>query len=173
MDPGPMDPGPMDQGPSLGQLIEDGDRRRDAIEGFVTDAVDQGAALLAGGGRIGNTGHFFEPTVLGEVPLSVRIMNEEPFGPVAPIVRTPDLESAIAEANRLEFGLAGYAFTRNPRSLAQLSDGLNVGMLGLNSLVINSPETPFGGVNHSGYGSEGGIEGVEAYLRTKLVTEMV
>ncbi len=149
------------------------ERRIAAAQGFVQDAVFKGAELLCGGERISNEGHFFTPTVLADVPMSARIMHEEPFGPVAPIVPFDTLDEALTEANRLPFGLAAYAFTSDQCKSAAIAGGINAGMLGLNSFNIASPETPFGGVNHSGYGSEGGIEGVEAFLRTKSITETV
>lgn len=146
-------------------------RRLDAVDEYVQDAINEGADLLTGGRRLGNEGNFYAPTVLGDVPLTARLMEEEPFGPIAPMIRVPDFDAALAEANRLPFGLAAYAFTSSQAKAAAISSQLNTGMLGINSFAIASPELPFGGVNHSGYGSEGGIEGLDAYLRTKLVTE--
>lgn len=99
-------------------------------------------------------------------------MNEEPFGPLAPISSFTDFDDMIARANKLEFGLAAYAFTQNGAQAALLGDRIEAGMLAVNSFVVSTPETPFGGINDSGYGSEGGIEGLDAYLRTKFVTEI-
>lgn len=146
-------------------------RRLDAIDGMVHDAVERGAKLKAGGERIGNRGYFYAPTVLADVPRESRIMNEEPFGPVAPIVRFESFDEAVREANRLPFGLAGYAFTNSAETSARIGAALETGLVGLNSFTIAMPESPFGGVKESGYGSEGGIEGLEAYLSTKLITQ--
>ncbi|MGE0717143.1 MAG: NAD-dependent succinate-semialdehyde dehydrogenase [Alphaproteobacteria bacterium] len=146
-------------------------RRIDAIEGFVRDAVDKGAKLQTGGQRQGNNGYFFEPTVLADVPDDARIMREEPFGPVAPIVPFKSFDEVIARANSLDYGLAAYAFTSSEKTAAAVSDALESGMVGVNSLAISTPETPFGGVKDSGHGSEGGVEGLDAYLNTKFVAQ--
>ncbi|WP_309086715.1 NAD-dependent succinate-semialdehyde dehydrogenase [Chelativorans sp.] len=145
-------------------------RRRDAVEALVQDATAKGARLLTGGRRIGNEGFFFEPTVLADVPNEARIMREEPFGPVAVLNRFSDLNEGIAKANSLPYGLAAFAFTASARNIARLSDELEAGMVGINSFNISIPETPFGGVKHSGHGSEVGIEGLEAFLVTKTVS---
>lgn len=158
-------------GVNMGPLASD--RRLSAIKEIVDDAKSNGAELLTGGEQIGNIGNFFAPTVLGRVSHGARIMQEEPFGPIAPMIAFHDLEEALAEANRLPFGLAAYAFTTNQKTSAAIADQINAGMLGLNSFNIASPETPFGGVDYSGYGSEGSVEGVQAFLRTRLVTETV
>ncbi|WP_448956606.1 NAD-dependent succinate-semialdehyde dehydrogenase [Labrys neptuniae] len=147
-------------------------RRLDAMEGFVRDAVAQGAELKAGGGRIGNTGFFFEPTVLTNVPNSARIMNEEPFGPIAVVNRFGDLEDAIAEANRLPYGLAAFAFSKRTDRTDRLMRGIETGMISINHFGLAAPETPFGGIKDSGHGSEGGAEGIQAYLTTKFVSQM-
>ncbi|WP_374445138.1 NAD-dependent succinate-semialdehyde dehydrogenase [Stella sp.] len=146
-------------------------RRVDAIEGFVRDAVDRGAKLQAGGQRSGNTGFFFEPTVLSDVPEDARIMNEEPFGPVAPIVPFKSFDEVVERANRLDYGLAAYAFTASEKTASAIADALESGMVGVNSLAVSTPETPFGGVKDSGHGSEGGSEGLDAYLNTKFVAQ--
>ncbi len=148
------------------------DRRIPALEALVNDAVDHGGRLTTGGRRIGNTGWFFEPTVLADVPTEARIMNEEPFGPVAVINRFSNLDSAIAEANRLPFGLAAYAFTGAGSTATRLGNEVEAGMLTINHLGLALPELPFGGIRDSGYGTEGGSEAVEAYLETKLVTRL-
>ncbi|MGE0723676.1 MAG: NAD-dependent succinate-semialdehyde dehydrogenase, partial [Alphaproteobacteria bacterium] len=146
-------------------------RRLDAIEGFVRDAVDKGAKLKTGGSRKGNEGFFFEPTVLADVPDDARIMNEEPFGPVAPIVPFKSFDEVVERANSLEYGLAAYAFTASEKTAQAVSDALESGMVGINSLAVSTPETPFGGVKDSGHGSEGGSEGLDAYLVTKFVAQ--
>ena len=153
----------------MGPLIAE--RRVDAMDGFIADAKSSGGSVVLGGERMGNQGHFFEPTVLTDVPKSARIMNEEPFGPVAPIGRFDDLNDGLEEANRLEVGLAAYAFTTDGNTADQLINHINAGMLGINTPMISLPETPFGGVDESGFGSEGGIEGLEAYQRTRFVVE--
>jgi succinate-semialdehyde dehydrogenase / glutarate-semialdehyde dehydrogenase len=147
------------------------DRRLAAMERLVADAREQGAKVRTGGERVGREGYFFAPTVLTDVPLSARIMNEEPFGPIAPISRFANYEEAIVEANRLPYGLAAYAYTRSGATSAALSNDVETGMLSINHHGLALPETPFGGVKDSGYGSEGGSEAMEAYLVTKFVSE--
>ncbi|WP_225029826.1 NAD-dependent succinate-semialdehyde dehydrogenase [Xinfangfangia pollutisoli] len=146
------------------------ERRIPALEALVNDAVDRGARLLAGGRRIGNEGWFFEPTVLADVPVSARIMNEEPFGPVAIVNRFSALDDAIAEANRLPFALAAYAFTRDTATATRLGAEVEAGMMTINHLGLALPEIPFGGMKDSGHGTEGGSEALDAYLETRLVT---
>jgi succinate-semialdehyde dehydrogenase/glutarate-semialdehyde dehydrogenase len=145
-------------------------RRVTAIKEFIDDAVQQGAILSAGGERIGDKGNFFAPTVLTDVPQTARVLNEEPFGPVAAVLRFNTLDEAIAEANRLPYGLAGYAFTRSLRTAHALSQNLEVGMLWINQPATPSAEMPFGGLKESGYGTEGGPEALEAYLNTRTVS---
>ncbi|TXL70633.1 NAD-dependent succinate-semialdehyde dehydrogenase [Vineibacter terrae] len=145
-------------------------RRLDAMEALVADAVGKGASLITGGKRLGNRGFFFEPTVLADLPMTARIMNEEPFGPVAVIQRFSQPEEAIAEANRLPFGLAAYAYTRSSANAALVARKIQSGMISINHHGLGLPETPFGGVKDSGYGSEGGSEALDGYLATKLVS---
>ena len=159
----------LTEGTQMGPLANA--RRVPALEGFITDAVQAGGALETGGKRIGNKGYFFEPTVLTNVPTSARVMNEEPFGPLAIINRFGDFDDMLGEANRLPFGLAAYAFTRSAKTANRLATGVEVGMMTINHLGLALPEVPFGGVKDSGYGSEGGSEAIEAYLATKLVTQ--
>lgn len=147
-------------------------RRMDLMQDLVDDAVAQGARLMTGGARQGNTGFFYQPTVLADVPLSARVMNEEPFGPIAILNRFSALDEAIKEANRLNFGLAAFGFsTRNDRTHAMVR-GIETGMLSLNHFGLAAPETPFGGVKDSGHGSEGGSEGIMSYLSTKFVSQL-
>jgi succinate-semialdehyde dehydrogenase/glutarate-semialdehyde dehydrogenase len=160
----------LDPDTTMGPLVSE--RRRLAVEELINDAVQNGAELATGGKRVGNTGNFLEPTVLTGVTPSMRIMNEEPFGPVALMTRFSTLEEVLPEVNRLPFGLAGYAFTQSSGRMAALSDSVEVGMLTINHLGLALPEVPFGGVKESGYGSEGGIEAIEAYLNTKYVTQL-
>ena len=159
----------LDPETTMGPLAHD--RRVGAVEGFVQDATAAGAELRAGGSRIGNQGYFFEPTVLTNVPLSARIMNEEPFGPIASINGFSDDDAALEEANRLPYGLAAYAYTRSTERAEYAASRVESGMLSINHLGLALPEVPFGGVKDSGYGSEGGSEAIEAYLNSKFVTQ--
>ncbi|WP_179401339.1 NAD-dependent succinate-semialdehyde dehydrogenase [Burkholderia guangdongensis] len=155
-------------GTNLGPLANA--RRLTAMAKIVEDARATGATVATGGERIGSAGNFFAPTVLTDVPLNADVVNNEPFGPIAAIRGFDSLDEAIAEANRLPFGLAGYAFTRSFANVHKLTHGLEVGMLWINQPATPWPEMPFGGVKDSGYGSEGGPEALEAYLVTKSVT---
>jgi succinate-semialdehyde dehydrogenase/glutarate-semialdehyde dehydrogenase len=146
-------------------------RRIDAMEGFVTDAKQKGATTQTGGNRIGNKGYFFEPTVMTDVPQNARIMNEEPFGPLAMIAPFTDMDGVVAEANRLPYGLAAYAFTRSAKTAAAIGSAIESGMVSINHAGLALPEVPFGGVKDSGYGSEGGSEAIEGYLVTKFITQ--
>jgi succinate-semialdehyde dehydrogenase/glutarate-semialdehyde dehydrogenase len=146
-------------------------RRLTAMETLIPDAVKHGARLCAGGSRIDRKGYFWAPTVLADVPNSARIMNEEPFGPVAVINPFKDFDAVIEQANRLPYGLAAFAFTNSARRVNLLGEQLEAGMVGINSYQISVNESPFGGVKESGHGSEEGIEGLEACLVTKFVTE--
>ena len=147
-------------------------RRLSAMADFTRDAVAQGASLLSGGERIGEVGNFFQPTILADVPKSAKVFNDEPFGPMAAISSFNTLEEAIAEANRLPFGLAGYAFTRSLKNADLLARRVEVGMLWVNMPAMPSAEMPFGGLKDSGYGSEGGPEALEAYLNVRSVAVM-
>jgi len=125
-----------------------------------------------GGQRKGNKGYFYEPTVMTDVPLSAKIMNEEPFGPLAPITPFKDFDGVVKEANRLSWGLAAYAYTKNTRTAAAIGAAFESGMVSINHHGLALPEVPFGGVKDSGYGSEGGLEALEAYLNTKFVSQL-
>ncbi|WP_334183716.1 NAD-dependent succinate-semialdehyde dehydrogenase [Novosphingobium sp.] len=157
----------LDDGTQMGPLAND--RRLAAMAEFQQDAVARGARVLAGGARIGDTGNFWQPTVLADVPLDARLFNDEPFGPVAGIRSFDKLEEAIAEANRLSFGLAGYAFTRSLANADLLTRRVEVGMLWVNTPAASSAELPFGGIKDSGYGTEGGPEALDNYLNTRAV----
>jgi succinate-semialdehyde dehydrogenase/glutarate-semialdehyde dehydrogenase len=157
-------------GTTLGPLANP--RRLTAMAHLLADAQAKGAKLATGGDRVGSSGNFFAPTVLTDVPLNAELFNSEPFGPVAAIRGFDTLEEAIAEANRLPYGLASYAFTQSIKSAHMLAQQLEVGMLWINQPAAPSPEMPFGGVKDSGYGSEGGPEAMEAYLVTKSVSIM-
>jgi succinate-semialdehyde dehydrogenase / glutarate-semialdehyde dehydrogenase len=160
----------LDAATRMGPLANS--RRIEAMQMLVDDAVAKGAKLLAGGKRIGTQGNFFEPTVLGHVPATARIMSEEPFGPVAPIVPFASFDEVVAEANRLPFGLASYAYTRSSKTVQAIGAAIEAGMVTINHVGFALPELPFGGMKDSGYGSEGGSEAIEAYLNTKLVTQL-
>lgn len=156
------------EGTTMGPLANP--RRLTAMAEFTQDAVQQGATLALGGERIGTTGNFWQPTVLTDVPLTAKVFNDEPFGPMAAVRGFSKLEDAIAEANRLPYGLAGYAFTRSLKNAHLLSQRVEVGMLWVNQPATPSAELPFGGIKDSGYGTEGGPEAMEAYLNTRAVS---
>ncbi len=143
-------------------------RRPAAIGALVEDARTKGARVLAGGER-GNQGFFFQPTVLADVPLEADIMSNEPFGPVAVCRPFETFDEAIEQANRLPYGLAAFAFTENGRRANLLGDAIESGMVGINTFAISTPDSPFGGVKESGFGSEGGPEGLESYFVTKAI----
>jgi succinate-semialdehyde dehydrogenase / glutarate-semialdehyde dehydrogenase len=159
----------MESGTQMGPMANP--RRIAAMESFIGDAVQKGASLKTGGNRIGNKGNFFEPTVLTDVPMDSRIMNEEPFGPVAVISPFKGLDDVVEEANRLPFGLAAYAYTRSAKTAQAIAAAVETGMISINHHGLALPEVPFGGVKDSGYGSEGGSEAIESYLVTKFVTQ--
>jgi len=160
---------PLDENNSMGPLIHE--RRRKAISAIIDDAVQKGATLNTGGAPIEGAGSFYQPTVLSNVPHSARIMHEEPFGPVAIINSFNDFYDVIREANRLPYGLAAFAFTDSAKRVNLLGEQLEAGMIGINSFAISVPESPFGGIKESGHGSEEGIEGLEACLVTKFISE--
>ena len=128
--------------------------------------------MQTGGSRIGNKGNFFEPTVITDVPKDARVMNEEPFGPLAVISPFRSFEEAVSEANRLPYGLASYAYTRSAKTANAIAAAVESGMMSINHHALALPEVPFGGVKDSGYGTEGGADALEAYLNTKFVTQM-
>ncbi|WP_428149784.1 NAD-dependent succinate-semialdehyde dehydrogenase [Brevundimonas sp.] len=159
----------LDPATAMGPLANR--RRLSAMGEFIGDAIGQGATAAAGGEGIGGPGNFWQPTLLSDVPNSARIMNEEPFGPVAVTQRFSSFDEVVEQANRLPYGLAAYAYTRSSRTAADIGDALEAGMIGINFSILTGPETPFGGVKESGHGSEGGHEGLEAYLVTKYVAQ--
>ncbi|WP_436121095.1 NAD-dependent succinate-semialdehyde dehydrogenase [Phyllobacterium sp. LjRoot231] len=160
----------LEQGVQMGPMIAP--RRLDAMDALVNDALSVGAKVVTGGERLGNEGYFYAPTLLRDVPDNARIMSEEPFGPIAPTTTFNNFDEVIERANSLPYGLASFVFTRNG-SLAQKTETeLEAGLVGVNHMMVSTPETPFGGINESGYGSESGTEGLDAFLRTKFVTEM-
>ncbi len=143
------------------------------IESLVGDAVSQGARLETGGQRIGNRGYFFKPTILSNMTSDMRAMNEEPFGPMMLVMSVKDIDTALTEANRLSYGLASYAFTESMVTERKISQGIKAGMLAVNHFALAMPETPFGGVLDSGIGSEGGMEGMDAFLMPFLVSTKI
>ena len=159
----------LDEGVKMGPLAHD--RRLTAIEGFVADAVENGAKVLTGGKRKGNKGYFFEPTVMTNVSNEARIMNEEPFGPLAPINSFSSIDEVVQESNRLNYGLAAYAYTNSAKTAQDLGQAIESGQVSINHHGLGLVDTPFGGVKDSGYGSEGGPEGLDAYMTTKLVSQ--
>jgi succinate-semialdehyde dehydrogenase/glutarate-semialdehyde dehydrogenase len=160
----------LEDGIVMGPLIAD--RRIEIMDSFVKDAVDSGAELNLGGHRLNRDGSFYAPTVLSNVSDNAKIMNEEPFGPLLPIDSFKSVDEVIDRANRLEFGLASYAFTNDPKIVNALRSEIQAGLLAINSTAVSTPETPFGGVKHSGYGSEGGVEGLDAFLVTRFISEI-
>lgn len=161
----------LDDGTLMGPLCTR--NQRNVISAMVADARAKGARVVAGGDAIGNTGNFHSPTVVAEANSSLLAMNDEPFGPLALVARMGSIDDALAEANRMPVGLASFAFTSNVHTAAKISRTVRAGMLGINHFSLGLPETPFGGVLDSGFGSEGGIEGLEAYTSPLLVSSMI
>ncbi len=159
----------LEEGVMMGPMANP--RRPEAIDKMIADAKAKGGKLLAGGKRIGNQGYFYAPSVMAEVPLEAEIMNEEPFGPLAIINPYRTEEDMLAEANRLPYGLAAYAWTQDARRQKRLGIELEAGMIGINTASVGAADSPFGGVRWSGHGSEDGPEGVAACLVTKAVHE--
>jgi succinate-semialdehyde dehydrogenase/glutarate-semialdehyde dehydrogenase len=159
----------LEKGNTMGPLANP--RRLDAMEALVNDSKSRGATIVTGGKRRGNQGFFFEPTVVTEIPDDSRLMTEEPFGPIAPIVTFKEFDEVVERANSLPYGLAAYAFTASGATATAIGDALQSGMVGVNSVAISTPETPFGGVKESGYGHEGGVEGLEVYTNRKFISQ--
>ena len=159
----------MEEGVAMGPLANP--RRITAMESMIADAVQKGAEVRTGGKRIGNVGNFFEPTVMTGVNREMRVMNEEPFGPLAVIAPFQEMDDLVEEANRLPYGLASYAFTRSAGTAAKVAARVEAGMMTINHIGLALPEVPFGGVKDSGSGSEGGAEAIDSYLNIKFVTQ--
>jgi len=155
------------KGVTVGPLIDG--KARDKVSELLADAVDKGAKVIAGGVPQKGAGYFFQPTVLVDVPTSARLQKEEIFGPVAPITTFRTDAEAVRMANDTEFGLVAYLFTESLTRAMTTSEALEYGMVAVNQGVISNPAAPFGGVKHSGFGREGGFEGIEEYLETKYV----
>jgi succinate-semialdehyde dehydrogenase/glutarate-semialdehyde dehydrogenase len=156
-----------DDGVQVGPLVDE--TSRDKVAELVQDAVDSGAQVLTGGERVGSRGWFYAPTVLADVPPDAALLSEEIFGPVAPVTTFSSVDEAIQKANDTEYGLVAYAFTRDLSTALELAEQLDTGMVGINQGVVSNPAAPFGGVKHSGFGREGGSEGIEEYLETRYV----
>jgi succinate-semialdehyde dehydrogenase/glutarate-semialdehyde dehydrogenase len=151
----------------VGPLVDEAQREK--VTELVDDAVGRGAKVLLGGGHADGRGYFFQPTVLSEVPDEARLLGEEIFGPVAPVATFATEEQALAAANRTEYGLVAYVYTRDLERAFRVCEGIETGMIGLNQGVVSNPAAPFGGVKQSGFGREGGFEGINEYLETKYV----
>jgi succinate-semialdehyde dehydrogenase/glutarate-semialdehyde dehydrogenase len=151
----------------VGPLIDDDQRSK--VAGLVDDAEQKGAKLLVGGERLDGAGYFYRPTVLADVPDDARLLHEEIFGPVAPVRGFDDEDEAIAAANATEYGLVAYVFTRDIKRAFRVIEKLETGMIGLNQGMVSNAGAPFGGIKQSGYGREGGPEGIREYLETKYV----
>jgi succinate-semialdehyde dehydrogenase/glutarate-semialdehyde dehydrogenase len=161
----------MEPGVEMGPLAND--RRLAALGGLVADAVEKGATVTTGGSQIGTTGYFFEPTVLADVPADARAMQVEPFGPLAAVNRVGSLDEAIDRANSVPYGLAAYGFTNRADYVDRMVERVEAGNLSINTLEASVPETPFGGVKSSGYGREGGAEGLHNYMVVKNVSHSI
>ncbi|MFZ9511401.1 MAG: NAD-dependent succinate-semialdehyde dehydrogenase [Burkholderiaceae bacterium] len=158
------------EGTQMGPLAQQ--RRVGAVAGFIEDARERGASVLLGGAPMPGAGNFFAPTVIADLPDNARPLNEEPFGPVAGMVRFKSVAEVLQRANSLPYGLASYVFTTSNRNAHVLSTGLAAGMVSINHLGLALAETPFGGINDSGMGSEGGTETFDGYLNTKFVSQL-
>jgi succinate-semialdehyde dehydrogenase/glutarate-semialdehyde dehydrogenase len=151
----------------VGPLIDDDQRSK--VAGLVDDAAGKGAKVLVGGERVDGAGYFYKPTVLADVPEGARLLHEEIFGPVAPVRGFDDEDEAIAAANATEYGLVAYVYTRDIKRAFRVIEKLETGMIGLNQGMVSNAGAPFGGVKQSGFGREGGPEGIREYLETKYV----
>jgi succinate-semialdehyde dehydrogenase/glutarate-semialdehyde dehydrogenase len=156
-----------EDGVQVGPLIDG--KQRDKVAELVDDAVGKGAKVMTGGEKVGDRGYFFAPTVLSDITPDAELLREEIFGPVAPVATFSTEQEAIAAANATEFGLVAYVFTRDIKRAFRVSEALEVGMLGLNRGLVSNAAAPFGGIKESGFGREGGPEGIEEYVTTKYV----
>jgi len=156
-----------EDGVQVGPLIDEPGRQK--VTELVGDAAARGAKVLVGGRAGDGRGYFYEPTVLGGVPPDARVLKEEIFGPVAPVASFDSEEAAVAAANDTEFGLVAYVYTNDLQRAFRVVEGLEAGMVGLNQGTVSNPAAPFGGVKQSGFGREGGKEGIDEYLETKYV----
>ncbi len=157
----------LESGVDMGPLANE--RRLHAVQDLIAEAVSVGARVREGGAQPTTTGHFMRPTLLTDVPLSAAVMNAEPFGPLVLAHRFSTAEDALAEANRVPYGLASYAFTSSAATAALVGEEIQAGGVGINTTAISLAEAPFGGVKDSGYGVEGGPEGLMSYLHSKFI----
>jgi succinate-semialdehyde dehydrogenase/glutarate-semialdehyde dehydrogenase len=157
----------VEEGVEVGPLIDA--NQRDKVAELVDDAVGKGARALVGGHARDGAGYFFEPTVISDVPEDANLLKEEIFGPVAPVKGFTDEDEAVAAANDTEFGLVAYVYTRDIKRAIRVAERLQTGMVGLNQGMVSNPAAPFGGIKQSGFGREGGVEGINEYLETKYV----
>jgi succinate-semialdehyde dehydrogenase / glutarate-semialdehyde dehydrogenase len=157
----------VDEGTDVGPLIDD--TQRGKVAELVEDALGRGATAVVGGHKRDGAGYFYQPTVLTDIPDDAELLQEEIFGPVAPVKGFTDEEEAIAAANNTEYGLVAYVFTRDLKRALRVCEKLETGMIGLNQGIVSNAQAPFGGVKQSGFGREGGYEGIEEYLETKYV----
>jgi succinate-semialdehyde dehydrogenase/glutarate-semialdehyde dehydrogenase len=156
-----------EEGVEVGPLIDDGQRGK--VAELVEDAIGRGAKVVVGGQARDGAGYFYDPTVLTDVPDDAKLLKEEIFGPVAPVKGFTDEDEAIAAANDTEYGLVAYVYTSNLKRALRVVERLETGMVGLNQGMVSNPAAPFGGIKQSGFGREGGVEGIEEYLETKYV----
>jgi succinate-semialdehyde dehydrogenase/glutarate-semialdehyde dehydrogenase len=156
-----------EDGVEVGPLINE--EQRDKVDELVQDAVGKGARALVGGHARDGAGYFYDPTVLSDVPANAEVLKEEIFGPVAPVRAFTNEDEAIAAANDTEYGLVAYVYTRDLKRALRVVERLETGMVGLNQGMVSNPAAPFGGIKQSGFGREGGPEGIEEYLDTKYV----
>jgi succinate-semialdehyde dehydrogenase/glutarate-semialdehyde dehydrogenase len=156
-----------DPGTEVGPLIDGIEREK--VDALVKDAVDRGASALTGGESVDGPGWFYQPTVLADVTLGSRVLEEEIFGPVAPLRAFTDEDEAVDAANATEYGLVAYLYTNDLRRALRVGERLETGMLGVNQGIVSNAAAPFGGAKHSGFGREGGREGIEEYLETKYM----
>ena len=157
----------VDDGVEVGPLIDD--KQRSKVAELVEDALGKGARALVGGQTRDGAGYFYDPTVLSDIPEEANLLREEIFGPVAPVKGFTDEDEAIAAANDTEYGLVAYVYTRDVKRALRVVERLETGMVGLNQGIVSNPAAPFGGVKQSGFGREGGREGIDEYLSVKYV----
>jgi succinate-semialdehyde dehydrogenase / glutarate-semialdehyde dehydrogenase len=157
----------VDEGTDVGPLIDG--TQRGKVADLVEDAIGRGASAVVGGHARDGAGYFYQPTVLTNVPDDAKLLHEEIFGPVAPVMGFTDEDEAIAAANNTEYGLVAYVFTSDLKRALRVCEKLDTGMIGLNQGIVSNAQAPFGGVKQSGFGREGGYEGIDEYLETKYV----
>jgi len=160
----------LEKGTDMGPLAHE--RRVPAMSTFVDDALKHGGKVVLGGDAPDRKGYFFSPTVVTELPDNAMLMTEEPFGPLAPVVRFTDTDEVLRRANSLPFGLSSYVFTNSLKTATKVSNALEAGMVNINHFGSALAETPFGGIKDSGIGSEGGLETFDGYLVTKYITHI-